>query len=85
MSFKKSVEDSFKLWGVEPKGIFYTSLKSNDLPFNDFEKVKGIVEGSIENWEDHFLENAEQSLVEIERRAYAIFGKRKARMLICLC
>ncbi|HEX5564854.1 MAG TPA: dynamin family protein, partial [Sporosarcina sp.] len=41
--FKKSVEDSFKLWGVEPKGIFYTSLKSDDLPINDFEKVKGIV------------------------------------------
>ena len=64
--FKKSVEDSFKLWGVEPKGIFYTSLKSNDLPFNDFEKVKGIVEGSIENWEDHFLKNAEQSLLKLK-------------------
>lgn len=64
--FKKSVEDSFKLWGVEPKGIFYTSLKSVDLPFNDFEKVKAIVEGSIVNWKDHFLENAEQSLLKLK-------------------
>ncbi|WP_252503403.1 dynamin family protein [Sporosarcina sp. Marseille-Q4943] len=66
VDFKKSVEDSFKLWGVEPKGIFYTSLKSDDLPFNDFEKVKGIVEGSIVNWKDHFLDNAEQSLLKLK-------------------
>ncbi|WP_262173040.1 dynamin family protein [Saccharococcus sp. Marseille-Q5394] len=64
--FKTSVEDSFKLWGVEPKGIFYTSLKSDNLPFNDFEKVKDIVEGSIVNWKDHFLENAEQSLLKLK-------------------
>ncbi|WP_432358994.1 dynamin family protein [Sporosarcina sp. UB5] len=64
--FQKSVEDSFKLWGVEPKGIFYTSLKADDLPFNDFEKVKGIVEGSIVNWKEHFLENANQSLLKLK-------------------
>ncbi|MFC5603299.1 dynamin family protein [Sporosarcina koreensis] len=76
--FKKSVEDSFKLWGVEPKGIFYTSLKSDHLPFNDFEKVKGIVEGSIVNWQDHFLENAEQSLLKLKEEHMAFLEEEKA-------
>lgn len=76
--FKKSVEDSFKLWGVEPKGIFYTSLKSNELPFNDFENVKGIVEGSIVNWKDHFLENAEQSLLKLKEEHMQFLENEKA-------
>lgn len=76
--FKKSVEDSFKLWGVEPKGIFYTSLKAKDLPFNDFEKVKGIVEGSIVNWKDHFLENAEQSLLKLKEEHMNFLESEKA-------
>ncbi|WP_347177883.1 dynamin family protein [Sporosarcina thermotolerans] len=65
-AFKKSVEDSFSLWGVEPKGIFYTSLRDKDLSYNDFEKVKKIVEGSMENWKEHFLENAELSLFKLK-------------------
>lgn len=76
--FKKSVEDSFKLWGVEPKGIFYTSLKSDDLPINDFEKVKGIVEGSIVNWKDHFLENAAQSLLKLKEEHLEFLEEEKA-------
>lgn len=65
-AFKKSVEDSFSLWGVEPKGIFYTSLRNKELPHNDFEKVKKIVEGSMENWKEHFLKNAELSLLKLK-------------------
>ncbi|PIC63188.1 GTPase [Sporosarcina sp. P13] len=65
-SFKKSVEDSFKLWGVEPKGIFYTSLKQLDHPHNDFEKVKEIVDGSIEHREENFEQNIEQSLLKLK-------------------
>ncbi|MHA6259678.1 dynamin family protein [Sporosarcina sp. CAU 1771] len=61
-AFKKSVEDSFRMWGVEPRGIFYTSLRELDMPNNDFEKVKTIVDGSIEHWQEHFIENAEQTL-----------------------
>ncbi len=64
--FKKSVEDSFTLWGVEPKGIFYTSLKVMDHPNNDFEKVKAIVDGSIEHRDENFEENIEQSLLKLK-------------------
>lgn len=64
-TFKKSVEDSFNMWGVEPQGIFYTSLKNLDLPNNDFDKVKQIVDGSIENWHERFIENAHQTLLKL--------------------
>ncbi|GKV67248.1 MULTISPECIES: dynamin family protein [unclassified Sporosarcina] len=65
-AFKQSVEDSFKLWGVEPKGIFYTSLKELDHPHNDFAKVKAIVDGSIEHREENFEENIDQSLRKLK-------------------
>lgn len=64
--FRKSVEESFKLWGVEPKGIFYTSLKDREHPHNDFEKVKSIVDGSIEHREENFEYNVTQSLLKLK-------------------
>ena len=64
--FKKSVEDSFQMWGVKPKGIFYTSLKNLDHPYNDFPKVKAIVDGAMDNWQTYFYENAVQTLKKLE-------------------
>ncbi|WP_203246500.1 dynamin family protein [Sporosarcina beigongshangi] len=64
--FKQSVEDSFKMWGVVPKGIFYTSLKDVDHPHNDFSAVKAIVDGSMENWQQRFVENAKQTLIKLK-------------------
>lgn len=64
--FKQSVEDSFKMWGVIPKDIFYTSLKDVAHPHNDFSAVKAIVDGSMENWQERFVENAKQTLVKLK-------------------
>ena len=70
--FKQSVQESFQMWGVEPKGIFYTSLMELDHPHNDFEQVKTIVEGAMTDWHSRFLENAEQTLLKLkdEHQAY---------------
>ncbi|MEW9669592.1 dynamin family protein [Ammoniphilus sp. 3BR4] len=38
-AFRRSVEDSFKQWGVEPDGIFYTTLKVPDHPENQIEQL----------------------------------------------
>ena len=46
------------MWGVVPQGIFYTSLKDSTHPHNDFSDVKAIVDGSMENWQERFVENA---------------------------
>ena len=63
--FKNSVEDAFNMWGVVPKGIFYTSLKDSAHEHNDFSKVKAIVDGSMENWQERFVANAKQTLVKL--------------------
>lgn len=65
--FKKSVEDSFKMWGVKPKGIFYTSLLDLTHPHNDFDDVKDIVEGSMENWKERFIHNAHQTISVLQK------------------
>ena len=64
-AFKNSVEDSFEMWGVEPQGIFYTSLKDHDHPHNDFQAVKSIVEGSMDNWKERFIENAHMTILKL--------------------
>ena len=64
--FKQSVEDSFKMWGVEPKGIFYTSLHDFAHPHNDYSDVKKIVDGSMENWKERFIHNAHQTISALQ-------------------
>lgn len=63
--FKESVRHSFSLWGVKPKGIFFTSLKQRDLEGNDFDAVKEIVNGSIEHRDEHFDRNAQNALAQL--------------------
>ena len=41
--FRNSVEESFASWGVKPAGIFYTSLKDNDHPLNQFTALKHFI------------------------------------------
>ncbi len=64
--FKQSVAASFNMWGVKPKGIFYTSLVDHEHIHNDFKQVKRIVDGSMENWKMNFVENAKQALVKLK-------------------
>ncbi|QUW22150.1 dynamin family protein [Sporosarcina sp. Marseille-Q4063] len=64
--FQHSVENSFKLWGVKPKGVFYTSLKVEDHPHNDFPEVKEIITGSMSNWKEFFIENANNTILQLQ-------------------
>lgn len=75
-AFKKSVEDSFRMWGVEPKGIFYTSLKDLEHPHNDFEKVKTIVDEAMDDWHTHFIENAHQTLEKLKDEHLAFLTEK---------
>lgn len=61
-TFQQSVENSFKMWGVEPKGVFYTTLFEQDHPHNDFEKVKSIVDNSMDNWQERFIHNGHKTI-----------------------
>ncbi|WJY28556.1 dynamin family protein [Sporosarcina trichiuri] len=64
--FKESVRHSFSLWGVEPKGIFFTSLKTPDLAENDFAAVKKIVSSSIDHRDEQFTATIEGTLAQLK-------------------
>lgn len=42
-SFKESVVSSFRSWGVEPAGIFYTTLKHPDHPENQYSELESFI------------------------------------------
>lgn len=64
--FKKSVKDSFAAWGVEPKGIFFTSLREFEMEGNDFEGVKSLVASSMEGWQGNVGKAAESALGQLK-------------------
>jgi GTPase Era involved in 16S rRNA processing len=41
--FKRSVETSFADWGVKHAGIFYTSLKAPESPYNQFQNLRTFI------------------------------------------
>lgn len=47
-SFRKSTEDAFRSWGVEPAGVFYTSLKELNHPENQFHQLQSLMWRRIE-------------------------------------
>lgn len=75
--FKDTVYNSFKAWGVEPKGIFFTSLKDLNHPHNDFEKVKKIVMDSMNHWQDHLIETAENTLKKMHSEHIAFLEEER--------
>ena len=65
-AYKQSVTDAFKSWSVDPKDIFYTSLKNKEFIHNDFPQVQQIVTNSIENKEDYYLTLAQATLEKLK-------------------
>lgn len=52
--------------GCHTKRHFYTSLKDLAHPNSDFSSVKAIIDGSMENWQDRFVDNAKQTLLKLK-------------------
>jgi small GTP-binding protein len=63
--FKQSVQDSFLSWGVNPKGIFYTSLKDFSHPHNQFEELQTFIHERINNIEMHLKQSLFISLNQL--------------------
>ncbi|WP_144511386.1 dynamin family protein [Bacillus sp. FJAT-22090] len=64
-AFKQSVANAFKAWSVEPKGIFFTSLKDKTFLYNDFSKVQQIVYHSIDHKEELFIASSEATIQKL--------------------
>ncbi|WP_100331364.1 dynamin family protein [Bacillus xiapuensis] len=58
-AFQQSVYDSFASWNVHPEKFFFTSLKDRELPYNDFEEVKALIQKSMSDREQLTLRSAE--------------------------
>ncbi len=80
--YKQSVYQSFAAWGVEPKGIFFTSLKKLDHPNNDFQTVKQIVNDSMNDWQDQLILTAESTLKKMHDEHIDYLNEEKSQMLI---
>ena len=79
--YKQSVYQSFRTWGVEPKGIFFTSLKQLDHPNNDFQTVKRIVNDSMNDWQEQLLITAESTLKKMHDEHIEYLNEEKNQLL----
>ncbi|MGX9133893.1 dynamin family protein [Rummeliibacillus sp. JY-2-4R] len=77
--FSNTVHTSFANWGVNPKGIFFTSLRDQTLPYNDFKEVKQIVMNSMNGWQKNLLDVAEKTLqqLHVEHEQYLLTNKQE--------
>lgn len=77
--FSQSVYTSFANWGVNPKGIFFTSLRDPSNIHNDFKQVKEIVMNSMNGWQENLLNVAEKTLqqLHIEHESYLKTNKQE--------
>ncbi|KGR74183.1 dynamin family protein [Ureibacillus sinduriensis] len=79
--FKLSVKQSFAAWGVEPKGIFFTSLREFDHPHNDFDTVKKIVMDSMNDWQEQLVSTAENTLRKLHNEHLDYLEEEKQTLL----
>jgi small GTP-binding protein len=63
--FKTSVVESFASWGVKPADIFYTSLKRDDLGFNQFSQLKDFIGERLKDKDALLIQSIFHSLQKI--------------------
>ncbi|MBM4762065.1 dynamin family protein [Bacillus sp. B15-48] len=63
--FQQSVANSFAAWGVRPKGIFYTSLKKVEHPYNQFDELQQFLQERVNDREQMLPESVYNSLVKV--------------------
>ncbi len=63
--FKQSITASFAAWGVKPDRIFFTSMKKNDHPLNEFSELLQFIAGKIAVKDEFWLQAIDQSLKKI--------------------
>lgn len=66
-SYKTSVIEAFKSWGVNIDGLFFTSLKNLNHPLNEYSELDKFLKNQINNKEELLLEsviNSAKPLIE---------------------
>jgi len=65
VEFQESVKESFATWGVEPARIFYTSLKTEDHPHNQFVDLRQFIHDRVDNRSQALPESIFRSLKKL--------------------
>ena len=65
VEFQESVKESFATWGVEPARIFYTSLKAEDHPHNQFVDLRQFIHDRVDNRSQALPESIFRSLKKL--------------------
>ncbi|OAK69819.1 dynamin family protein [Lederbergia galactosidilytica] len=65
LSYKQSVLDAFTFWGIEPAGIFFTTLKQLEHTENEFASVKMIVRDIFSNQNEWRLASLASTLKKL--------------------
>lgn len=82
--FRMSVSNSFAAWGVEPSGIFYTSLKAKEHPYNEFLRLKQFIHGKLEQRDSFLPSSVYQSLKKLTDE-HQLFLKERDREELIEC
>lgn len=62
-TFKQSLVDVFHTWGIHPKDYFFTSMKDNKAPINEYSRLKdALTSFGLEFKEDLFHQSLFQSI-----------------------
>ncbi|WP_458412884.1 dynamin family protein [Schinkia sp. CFF1] len=56
-SYRTSVIEAFKSWGVNIDGLFFTSLKDLNHPLNEYSKLEQFLKNQIDNKDELLLNN----------------------------
>src|SRR5690606_9737349 len=65
--FKNSVTQSFASWGIFPERIFYTSLKEDEHPENDFPRLLTFIQGVMREGKEKLPQTVFDSLVKLTK------------------
>lgn len=63
--FRQNIEASFSEIGLHPQDVFYTTLRNDQHPFNDLEKVKELIKVVIQDKERFLDQNITQSVTQV--------------------
>lgn len=75
--FKASVVDSFASWGVYPERIFYTSLKDQVHPHNEFQELQKFIQSKLAEREEYLPESIFNSLTKLTKEHELFLKKEK--------
>ncbi|MFD2445791.1 dynamin family protein [Bacillus sp. CGMCC 1.16607] len=66
-AFQQSVVDSFASWGVNPKGIYYTSLKEFTHLYNQFNELQTFIHERMNHIDESISDSVFQSLNQLAK------------------